>query len=143
MSVVTRFAPSPTGRLHVGNIRTALHNYLFARKHGGQFILRIDDTFKRHDFIYKPQGGGAPVTVLTPEEIQYPTFSGPRIQPSAEDSSPAAAGEADLMAEMPSAPMPSPAPAEQETADNATLLALAVKTGQTRLIDNTVLGEEL
>jgi glutamyl-tRNA synthetase len=44
MSVVTRFAPSPTGRLHVGNIRTALHNYLFARKNGGEFILRIDDT---------------------------------------------------------------------------------------------------
>jgi len=44
MTVVTRFAPSPTGRLHVGNIRTALHNYLFARKHGGIFILRIDDT---------------------------------------------------------------------------------------------------
>ncbi len=44
MSVVTRFAPSPTGRLHVGNIRTALHNYLFAKKHGGRFLLRIDDT---------------------------------------------------------------------------------------------------
>src|SRR5687768_11709271 len=44
MTVVTRFAPSPTGRLHVGNIRTALHNALFARKHGGTFILRIDDT---------------------------------------------------------------------------------------------------
>ncbi|HEV2595105.1 MAG TPA: glutamate--tRNA ligase [Sphingomicrobium sp.] len=44
MSVVTRFAPSPTGRLHVGNVRTALHNYLFAHKHGGKFILRIDDT---------------------------------------------------------------------------------------------------
>ena len=44
MTVVTRFAPSPTGRLHVGNIRAALHNYLFARKHGGTFILRIDDT---------------------------------------------------------------------------------------------------
>jgi glutamyl-tRNA synthetase len=44
MTVVTRFAPSPTGRLHVGNIRTALHNFLFARKHGGTFILRIDDT---------------------------------------------------------------------------------------------------
>ncbi|HEX6072350.1 MAG TPA: glutamate--tRNA ligase [Sphingomicrobium sp.] len=43
-SIVTRFAPSPTGRLHVGNIRTALHNFLFARKHGGTFILRIDDT---------------------------------------------------------------------------------------------------
>ena len=44
MTVVTRFAPSPTGRLHVGNIRTALHNYLFARKNGGTFVLRIDDT---------------------------------------------------------------------------------------------------
>jgi glutamyl-tRNA synthetase len=44
MTVVTRFAPSPTGRLHVGNIRTALHNYLFALKQGGTFILRIDDT---------------------------------------------------------------------------------------------------
>lgn len=44
MTVVTRFAPSPTGRLHVGNIRTALHNYLFARRFGGSFILRIDDT---------------------------------------------------------------------------------------------------
>jgi glutamyl-tRNA synthetase len=44
MSVVTRFAPSPTGRLHVGNIRTALHNFLFARKEGGRFLLRIDDT---------------------------------------------------------------------------------------------------
>ena len=43
-NIVTRFAPSPTGRLHVGNIRTALHNYLFARKNGGTFILRIDDT---------------------------------------------------------------------------------------------------
>jgi glutamyl-tRNA synthetase len=44
MSVVTRIAPSPTGRLHVGNIRTALHNYLFAKKNGGTFLLRIDDT---------------------------------------------------------------------------------------------------
>ncbi|MBA2636025.1 MAG: glutamate--tRNA ligase [Sphingomonas sp.] len=44
MTVTTRFAPSPTGRLHVGNIRTALHNALFALKHGGRFVLRIDDT---------------------------------------------------------------------------------------------------
>ena len=41
---VTRFAPSPTGYIHVGNLRTALFNYLIARKAGGQFILRIDDT---------------------------------------------------------------------------------------------------
>ena len=41
---VTRFAPSPTGTLHVGNIRAALHNWLWARKTGGRFVLRIDDT---------------------------------------------------------------------------------------------------
>ena len=44
MTVITRFAPSPTGRLHVGNIRTALHNWMWAKKHGGRFLLRIDDT---------------------------------------------------------------------------------------------------
>jgi glutamyl-tRNA synthetase len=44
MTVTVRFAPSPTGRLHAGNIRTALINALFARKQGGDFILRIDDT---------------------------------------------------------------------------------------------------
>lgn len=44
MSVRTRFAPSPTGYLHIGGVRTALFNWLLARKHGGQFLLRIDDT---------------------------------------------------------------------------------------------------
>ncbi len=44
LMVRTRFAPSPTGYLHIGGVRTALFNWLFARKHGGEFILRIDDT---------------------------------------------------------------------------------------------------
>jgi glutamyl-tRNA synthetase len=44
MTVITRFAPSPTGHLHVGNIRTAIHNWMFARQQGGRFLLRIDDT---------------------------------------------------------------------------------------------------
>lgn len=44
MTVKVRFAPSPTGRLHVGNIRVALINWLFARKHDGTFVLRLDDT---------------------------------------------------------------------------------------------------
>ncbi|KAA6186609.1 glutamate--tRNA ligase [Thiohalocapsa marina] len=44
MTVRTRFAPSPTGYLHVGGARTALFSYLFARKHGGAFVLRIEDT---------------------------------------------------------------------------------------------------
>ncbi|MFK7883720.1 MAG: glutamate--tRNA ligase [Phycisphaerales bacterium] len=46
-NVVTRFAPSPTGRLHVGGARTALFNWAYARKHGGKFILRIEDTDQR------------------------------------------------------------------------------------------------
>jgi glutamyl-tRNA synthetase len=44
MSIRLRFAPSPTGRLHVGNVRTALLNWLFALRQGGQVLLRIDDT---------------------------------------------------------------------------------------------------
>ncbi|MCB2059941.1 MAG: glutamate--tRNA ligase [Novosphingobium sp.] len=54
MTVTTRFAPSPTGRLHVGNIRTALHNWLLARQAGGRFLLRIDDTDRersREEFV--------------------------------------------------------------------------------------------
>ena len=44
MSVITRFAPSPTGYLHIGGARTALFNYLFSKHHGGKFLLRIEDT---------------------------------------------------------------------------------------------------
>ena len=47
MSVITRFAPSPTGYLHIGGARTALFNWLFARHHGGEFLLRIEDTDRR------------------------------------------------------------------------------------------------
>jgi len=42
--VRVRFAPSPTGQLHIGGARTALFNYLFAKKHNGKFVLRIEDT---------------------------------------------------------------------------------------------------
>ena len=45
--VRTRFAPSPTGYMHLGNLRTALYAYLFAKKHGGDFILRLEDTDMR------------------------------------------------------------------------------------------------
>ena len=44
MTVRVRFAPSPTGEPHIGNIRTVVFNWLFARKMGGQFILRVEDT---------------------------------------------------------------------------------------------------
>lgn len=59
MEVRTRFAPSPTGYLHIGGLRTALYCWLFARKHGGKFILRIEDTDQNRlvadatDLIYR------------------------------------------------------------------------------------------
>jgi len=46
-TVITRFAPSPTGYLHIGGARTALFNYLFARHHGGKFLLRVEDTDRK------------------------------------------------------------------------------------------------
>ena len=45
-NLVTRFAPSPTGKLHVGGVHTALFNYLLTKKNGGKFFLRIEDTDK-------------------------------------------------------------------------------------------------
>ena len=44
MKIVTRFAPSPTGYLHIGGARTAIFNYLFAKKHNGKYLVRIEDT---------------------------------------------------------------------------------------------------
>ena len=52
--VRVRFAPSPTGALHIGGVRTALYNYLFARQHGGDLIFRIEDT-DSHRFVQVPR----------------------------------------------------------------------------------------
>ena len=59
MKIRTRFAPSPTGRMHVGNLRTALYEFLTAKHEGGDFILRIEDTDQQRyvegavDIIYR------------------------------------------------------------------------------------------
>ena len=56
MTFLTRFAPSPTGYLHVGNIRTALFNFLLSKKNKGKFLLRIDDTdLERSKQIYEDE----------------------------------------------------------------------------------------
>ena len=47
--IVTRFAPSPTGYLHIGGLRTALFSYLWAKKNNGKFVLRIEDTDKKRN----------------------------------------------------------------------------------------------
>ena len=55
-TVRTRFAPSPTGPLHIGGVRTALFNYLFSRHHGGEFLLRIEDTDRERSTEAATQG---------------------------------------------------------------------------------------
>ena len=47
--VRVRYAPSPTGMMHIGGLRTALYNYLFAKQHGGDFLLRIEDTDRNRE----------------------------------------------------------------------------------------------
>ena len=70
MKVRTRFAPSPTGFMHIGNLRTALYSYLFARHNGGEFILRIEDTDEKRyvegavDLIYRTLKASG----ITPDE---------------------------------------------------------------------------
>ena len=70
MSVVTRFAPSPTGMLHIGGARTALFNYLFAKRHGGKFLLRVEDTDKKRSTGEATQAilDGMSWLGLTPDE---------------------------------------------------------------------------
>jgi len=74
----------PDGKCSAEETEELLAFSMEARRRVREHILRIDDTFKRHDFIYQAMGGGKPVTVLTPEEIQYPTFAAPRTHQAAE-----------------------------------------------------------
>ena len=75
----------PDGSCTPKEIEELLAFSMETRRRVREHILRIDDTFKRHDFIYKGVEGGTPVTVLTPEEIQYPTFAGPRMHKADDD----------------------------------------------------------
>lgn len=78
-----RFAPSPTGNLHIGGLRTALFNYLIARKAGGSFILRIEDTDRKR---YQPGAVDSLIRSLKWSGIQYdegpgiPGSYGPYVQ---------------------------------------------------------------
>jgi ATP-dependent Lon protease len=81
-----------------------------ARRRVREHILRIDDTFKRNDFCYRPLAGDAIVKVLTPEEIQYPTFAAPPTKNSEEDLSESAVND--------------PVPATNEVAQDPTEITL-------------------
>ncbi len=85
----------PDGNATPGEMQELLALAMEARRRVREHILRIDDTFKRHDFAFRPLGGGATVTVLTPEEIQYPAFAGPPIHVTPQGGSIDAAPDAD------------------------------------------------
>lgn len=68
----------PTGVATANEIEELLSLAMEARRRVREHLLRIDDTFKRHDFVYQETNGGRTVTVLTPEELQYPTFAAPK-----------------------------------------------------------------
>lgn len=85
MSIRTRFAPSPTGYLHIGGVRTALFNWLLARRHNGQFILRIDDTddSRNRAEAVKPIIDGFEWLGMTWDEGPTPDASGESFGPHA------------------------------------------------------------
>ena len=84
MSVVTRFAPSPTGYLHIGGARTALFNWLFARHHGGSFLLRIEDTDRKRSTPEAIQAILDGLKWLGLEWDEAPTYQSKRLERHAE-----------------------------------------------------------
>jgi glutamyl-tRNA synthetase len=84
MTVRTRFAPSPTGMLHIGGARTALFNYLFARHHGGRFLLRIEDTDRARSTEAAVQAILGGLAWLGLETDEPPIFQFPRAPRHAE-----------------------------------------------------------
>ncbi len=75
----------PHGEATPDEMRELLHFSMECRRRVREHILRIDDTFNRHDFIFRSGATGEKVTVVTPEEVQYPAFSAPRLVPHVED----------------------------------------------------------
>jgi ATP-dependent Lon protease len=75
----------PHGEATAAEIRELLHFSMECRRRVREHILRIDDTFKRHDFIFRSIASDETVTVVTPEEIQYPAFASPGLIPQAEN----------------------------------------------------------
>ena len=79
--VRTRFAPSPTGYMHIGNLRTALYTWLIARHQGGKFILRIEAVSYTHLDVYKRQPIYAPPSLRASTVVAVPKSSTTRGAP--------------------------------------------------------------
>jgi ATP-dependent Lon protease len=84
----------PDGQASPEEMEEVLRFSMECRRRVREHILRIDSTFSRHDFAYRPLAGGNLVTVLTPEELQFPTFAGPKVTAAADGSEPRSSQEA-------------------------------------------------
>jgi ATP-dependent Lon protease len=100
----------PDGEATPEEIRELLNFSMECRRRVREHILRIDDTFSRHDFVFRPIDSKETVTVLTPEEVQYPAFAAPRLVPNPED----APSPTDQEEEQPAATIPEPDELEPE-----------------------------
>lgn len=80
MNIRTRFAPSPTGHLHIGGARTALFNWLYAKKHGGEYLLRIEDTDKERSKVEFTQDILENLSWLGIESVIEPTYQSKRVE---------------------------------------------------------------
>ena len=105
----------PHGEATPEEMRELLQFSMECRRRVREHILRIDDTFKRHDFIYRSIATGEKVTVVTPEEIQYPAFSQPRLIPKLEDLPEHDESLNEPAAQADAAPLPAHAEASAET----------------------------
>jgi len=76
----------PNGEATADEVEELLHFSMECRRRVREHILRIDDTFKRHDFIFRRVSDSKEVTVITPEEVQYPAFAAPRLVPDPDDA---------------------------------------------------------
>jgi ATP-dependent Lon protease len=121
----------PDGRATPAEVEELLAFSMEARRRVREHILRIDDTFKRNDFAYRALGGGAVVTVRTPEEIQYPTFAEPRTKPAEQEPANAAAAAAG------SEPAAAPPPAERKAGGGNTAAPAGPQPGHIVVPENT------
>ncbi|MFM7549566.1 MAG: BREX system Lon protease-like protein BrxL, partial [Cyanobacteriota bacterium] len=119
----------PDGKATPEELAELLEFSMECRRRVREQILRIDSTFKANDFIYKPLAGGDPITVLTPEELQYPAFAG--LRPLSSEPAPAVA-EAPGAAAEPSAGQVTVAATKARAAAAAEPVAPAAETGHAR-----------
>jgi ATP-dependent Lon protease len=125
----------PHGKATPEEIEELLSFAMECRRRVREHILRIDDTFKRNDFAYAPVKGGATKTVLTPEEVQYPQFAGPK--PKIEDEPAAGMGlETSGSPVIPTPPKPT-IEATQQPVTTATAVSDAPQQGHVIVTENT------